>query len=602
MSEVSRKPDPDAHHAYIAGDYEKAIRLQTDVVNREIRSGNDGINARKLLSLYAFTAGNHELALALLDAIEPIAPEDPEIRENRGVILRKMNRNREAVECLLEAHHLAPERHNICDALTHCYGSLGEAGLVQKFGRLSLELKDAEAEKRKCHWSIPPGPVPSFDSSCPERNVISFSLWGRNPRYLEGAVRNAMVAPDIYPGWTCRFYCDTSVPLGVRNRLRELGAQVVMRDTPASFFDGLLWRFEVAGDAGVDRFLIRDCDSVINVKERVAVDAWLGSGRWFHAMRDFVSHTELLLAGMWGGTGGVLPPVGEMRKVFRPTIAPTRTFDQMLLREVVWPTVRNSVLIHDSVYTGCLGSVPFPPFGGLPPNRHVGQNEAAVGSPSRLGVLGGDRVLALSPFVLTGSHPAANEVVARAIRELPGVSEIEGGTSPGECEAALVAEGRADATHPFVRADPADALCDEWAGHLTGAVFLFVVHRPHGGEGDADSWVSELEAVQRIHRAWPERVELLRWEDLSGPHANQAWSRLLRFLGIPVTDAALDRLLGCLEPVECSGDLLAADGAAGPWMRRLRYGEGKTGQPNAAREESGIGEAAPRQAAIELPR
>ena len=48
--------------------------------------------------------------------------------------------------------------------------------------------------------------------------------------------------------------------------------------------------------------------------------------------------------------------------------------DQDMLAETVWPTIRNDVLIHDSIYTGALGSVPFPPFGHSIPGNHIGQN------------------------------------------------------------------------------------------------------------------------------------------------------------------------------------------------------------------------------------
>jgi hypothetical protein len=30
--------------------------------------------------------------------------------------------------------------------------------------------------------------------------AIAFSLWGENPKYLVGAVRNAELAPLLYPG------------------------------------------------------------------------------------------------------------------------------------------------------------------------------------------------------------------------------------------------------------------------------------------------------------------------------------------------------------------------------------------------------------------
>ena len=40
----------------------------------------------------------------------------------------------------------------------------------------------------------------------------------------------------------------------------------------------------------------------------------------------------------------------------------------------VWPAGRRHILIHDSVFQPILGSVPFPPFGALPPGHHIGAN------------------------------------------------------------------------------------------------------------------------------------------------------------------------------------------------------------------------------------
>ena len=47
---------------------------------------------------------------------------------------------------------------------------------------------------------------------------------------------------------------------------------------------------------------------------------------------------------------------------------------QDVLAEAVWPSIRRHVLIHDSIFTGCLGSVAFPPYGLPLPGYHTGQN------------------------------------------------------------------------------------------------------------------------------------------------------------------------------------------------------------------------------------
>ena len=60
---------------------------------------------------------------------------------------------------------------------------------------------------------------------------MSYGLYGKNKKYTNGAIRNAEMVGDVFPGWVARFYCDATVPAAVRDRLAGLGAEV---DAPAS--------------------------------------------------------------------------------------------------------------------------------------------------------------------------------------------------------------------------------------------------------------------------------------------------------------------------------------------------------------------------------
>ncbi len=480
------------------------------------------VDPLKRLALYCYSAGDHAGALEALNELRVMAPGDLEVIENIGVILRLGGRLDEAVAALLEVHRCDPSRLNVCDALAHCYANLGDKVETQRFGRLALELKDREAANRQALQTLPTASPPLFVSGERNRHLIAFSLWGENPRYLRGAIRNVTAAVDIYPDWTCRFYCDDSVPATVLDQLRAGGAEVIMRPRPTVFYEGLLWRFEVINDPDISHFLIRDCDSVVNVKERVAVDEWLRSGKWFHAMRDFASHTEVILAGMWGGVAGVLPPLTELRRHFKPTTAPTRTYDQHLLRENVWPIVRQSALIHDSVYTGCLGSIPFPNFGELPPKNHVGQNEAAV----RPGLLqAGASPVSLEPgkgrsslFLITGMDDEAVWHLGSLFRDIPGVRCL---LEIGEDVTSLLPLADSfDVKIICVIRDPRDTAS---AKHLTGVGPC---------EELAEAWIRHIESIATANRKLPGCIEIVRHEDLTVETGAKTLARLTRFLGI----------------------------------------------------------------------
>ena len=158
------------------------------------------------------------------------------------------------------------------------------------------------------------------------------------------------MSKEIYPEWTCRFYLDDSVPDHVKERLKGHGAQVIEVNEEQKKISGLFWRFFVMDDAGVDFFLIRDADSLISYKEKAAVDEWVQSSKWFHTMRDYFTHTELILAGMWGGCVGIFHHIEKMIVEYlqHGDFLTNRVADQHFLRHCIWTTVEQNLLSHDS--------------------------------------------------------------------------------------------------------------------------------------------------------------------------------------------------------------------------------------------------------------
>jgi len=79
------------------------------------------------------------------------------------------------------------------------------------------------------------------------------SLYSSERRYTMGAVRNAQLAPIVFPGWQLRFYMElggedkptryAAVPESIVRRLRQLGVEVV--DAPSERLAPMMWRFTV---------------------------------------------------------------------------------------------------------------------------------------------------------------------------------------------------------------------------------------------------------------------------------------------------------------------------------------------------------------------
>lgn len=177
--------------------------------------------------------------------------------------------------------------------------------------------------------------------------VISFSLWGNNPKYTIGAIRNAELAPEIYPGWTCRFYVGEDVPDEITVKLLDLKSEIVLMN--GSGWNGMFWRFAAADSS--DTVLSRDTDSRLNKREYFAVQEWLNSDKDFHIMRDHPYHATEILGGMWGVRNGALKGISNLIKNYnRGKFDNQYQVDQNFLREVIYPMVKHRSVVHDEFF------------------------------------------------------------------------------------------------------------------------------------------------------------------------------------------------------------------------------------------------------------
>jgi len=137
--------------------------------------------------------------------------------------------------------------------------------------------------------------------------LVSFTLYGDNPLYLQGAVRNAYLWVHETPlDVRCRFYVGESVPDYYIRILDSLGAEIVpFWDYPEDY-TATFWRFDALRDHETyDYVLFRDCDSRPSPREIWCIQDWLESKRKVHIIRDHPCHGVPVLAGLWGAVANV---------------------------------------------------------------------------------------------------------------------------------------------------------------------------------------------------------------------------------------------------------------------------------------------------------
>jgi len=301
--------------------------------------------AKELLFDAFFQKRDYPPAFALIDELVRGQPDNVRLQRQMIVTLNNMKRYEEAIPLAARFAEQHGESLIILDVLKVANFYIGKVAEAVRYGQRGIEIRDAEA----CR--LPRDITLREPSSPPEGgNVISFSLWGAQPFYSYGAMINLVLSRSIYPGWSCRFYVGADVPRAATAFLADNGADVrkIEDEYPGV---GLFQRFLVMNDRSVGRFLVRDCDARLSVAEANLVRQWIESGFPFHAVRDHVLHSELMIGCLWGGrTDCGIDIVALMRRYFGAAPNARYGHDQFMLGRLLWPIIRERCLVHDKYY------------------------------------------------------------------------------------------------------------------------------------------------------------------------------------------------------------------------------------------------------------
>ena len=181
------------------------------------------------------------------------------------------------------------------------------------------------------------------------KQVISYSLYGKDLRFMVGAIKNAQLAQVFFPGFIVRFYVGASVPTWVRSTLWLFdNVEMVDVDLPENSL-ARMWRFKAICDPTVDVVLSRDCDARLSLREAEAHQEFLDSGFGFHIIRDHpTGHGYLISAGMFACR---TKDLHFFQKIWDETpLRDTYMQDQEFMAHQIYPHVASNCLIHDEYY------------------------------------------------------------------------------------------------------------------------------------------------------------------------------------------------------------------------------------------------------------
>jgi hypothetical protein len=187
--------------------------------------------------------------------------------------------------------------------------------------------------------------------------IISFSLWGDHPKYLQGAIENIKAQKQLFPDWKCRFYCHSHVNLRWINLIYREGGDIVLKDEDPFIkhmdAPGMFWRFEVLKDPTIERCLVRDTDGRLTQREKNCVKDWERSGKEFHIIRDHPHHGTRIMGGIWGCTKSLIDRINYDDLIKQFSLMSYNNIyatDQEFLARMIYPLIKENVCIHDDYH------------------------------------------------------------------------------------------------------------------------------------------------------------------------------------------------------------------------------------------------------------
>ena len=136
--------------------------------------------------------------------------------------------------------------------------------------------------------------------------IFSFSLYGSNPKYTLGMIRNAEWIPKRFPQSRVQIYLADDVPSDICDRLRSLPSVKIIPVSRKIGIQPMFDRFLAIDDEDCSIMFSRDADSRVHERDAGCIEDFIASHKMLHIIRDHHYHSMEIMGGLFGIRKGAL--------------------------------------------------------------------------------------------------------------------------------------------------------------------------------------------------------------------------------------------------------------------------------------------------------
>ena len=141
--------------------------------------------------------------------------------------------------------------------------------------------------------------IEAEEEASPGANIFSFCIYGSNPKYVEGMVKNLEQIRHYYPTFQTWIVVGNDVPSEYIEKYQSF-PNVKLTHVSCSGGRLMTYRFFPIDDPSVECMIVRDADSRISERDHECIKRFIDSEFTLFTIRDHYYHKCPIMGGQWG--------------------------------------------------------------------------------------------------------------------------------------------------------------------------------------------------------------------------------------------------------------------------------------------------------------